>query len=140
MDHHRRMTRTLACLVASMTAGAVFLDWMKPVRLSGTASGIELMALGPVEPVWEGIDVEICPSDDRLTLKGSHFLVYSNGDWDRTEHSLAQKPLGSRAMVRIALLDADGPEAVTQAQRSTDQALARQLQEQYGIPGQVAIP
>ena len=139
MDHHRRMTRTLACLVASMTAGAVFLDWMKPVRPTNASPGIELMALGPVEPVWEGIDVEICPSDDRLTLKGSHFLVYSNGNWDRTEHSLAQKPLGSRALVRIALLDAGG-EGVTPAQRSTAQALARRLHEQYGIPGQVAIP
>lgn len=139
MNHHRRMTRTLACLVASMTVGAVFLNWMKPIRPVGASPGIELMARGPIERAWEGIDVEVCLPSDRLTPK-SHFLVYDNGDWRRTEHWLAQKPLGPKAMVCIALLAADGPESVTPDQRSTTLALIRELREQYGIPGEVAIP
>jgi hypothetical protein len=135
------MTRTLACLVASMTAGAVFLDWMKPLQSTSASSGIKLMARGPIERVWEGIDIEVCPSDDRITPKGSHFRVYRNGDWDQTEHWLAQKSLGPRAVVHIALLAAGGPEAVTPAQRSTAEDLARRLHEQCGIPsGQTPLP
>jgi len=122
-----------------MTAGAAFLNWMKPDHLTGTSPGIELIARGPAERVWKSIEVEVCMPGHH-PLPQSHFLVYDNGACQQTEHWRDQKPLGPGATVHIALVAANGPEPITKDQRSTAVALARQLCEQYGIPGGVAIP
>jgi len=133
------MTRTLACLVASMTVGATFLNWMKPARPTAASPGIELMARGPIESAWQGIDVAVCLPGD-LPAANAHFLVYDNGDCTPTKHWQTQKNFGSEAKVRIALVASDSPEPITAVQRSNAMTLIRHLNDQYGIPGKVAIP
>jgi hypothetical protein len=135
MDDHRRMTRMLAALVGSMTAGALCLDLMQPSGVSpSTAPGIELMALGPASRVWVGIRVEARPQDKTFRPEDSHFVVYRNGSPARTTSWESQRVLGPSPMVRVTLLGAADGRTLTPAQRSTARTLVLRLQKLCGIP------
>lgn len=134
MDNHKRMTRTLAALVASMTVGALCLDWMLPARTVVPAGpGIELMALGPTSRLWEGIRIEARTPDAGLRPEQVHFLVYRNGSPARTSSWEDQRVLDARPLVRIAVLSSDGNQ-ITPAQRAATRDLVKRLQKEFGIP------
>jgi len=122
-----------------MTVGAVFLNWMKPAGPDSLTAGIELMARGPMATAWQGIDVKLCQPNTSADAQ-SHILIYSNGQSQGTEYWRTQKPLDGKALIRIALVAADGPEPITPIQRLTAMTLIRQLRNQYGIRGEVSIP
>ncbi|HSW45069.1 MAG TPA: hypothetical protein VLM89_05815, partial [Phycisphaerae bacterium] len=109
MDSHKRITRMLAALVASMTVGALCLDWMLPVRpMAPNMPGIELMAVGPATRAWEGIRIETRVVDDHLRAEEAHFLVYRNGNPVRTVSWETQRVLDAKPIVRVALLAPPG--------------------------------
>jgi len=140
MDNHKRMTRTLAALVASMTVGALCLDWMLPARTVVPAGpGIELMALGPTSRTWEGIRIESRNPETGLRPEQAHFLVYRNGSPARTSSWEAQRVLDDRPVVRITVLSADGDKQITAAQRSAALNLVKRLQKEFGIPANRVI-
>ena len=101
MNHQQRMTRTLACLVASMTVGAFCLQLMKPPNPAPPSSMDRLMAVGKG---WDSIQVDAEPLDKDVNPELCHFLVYTNGDWERTATWQAQRPVGPHPVVKISLL------------------------------------
>ena len=135
MDGHRRMTRMLAALVGSMTAGALCLDLMQPSGVSSpTAPGIELMAIGPASRVWEGIRLEARQQDKTFRTEDSHFVIDRNGRPVRTASWESQRVLGSSPMVRVTLLGAADGRSVTPKQRLAARTLVQRLQKLCGIP------
>lgn len=126
MNHQQRMTRTLACLVASMTVGAFCLQLMKPANPSPPSSMDRLMAVGKG---WESIQVDASPLDKDVNPEQFHFLVYTNGDWERTVAWQAQRPVGPRPVVKISLLAPAGSRKITHAQDATARKLVRELQK-----------
>lgn len=126
VDQHRRMTRTLFCLVASMTVGALFLDVMKPSRIAAPASGIELAG----DRAWSSIAVDTAA--DLPAGPEAHFLIFPNGEHKRTAQWEGQQRLGHEAVIRIVIVEEDG-QSVTPAQRAKMSTLVRFLQERFSI-------
>ncbi|MBP7936071.1 MAG: hypothetical protein KA354_15620 [Phycisphaerae bacterium] len=126
MNHQQRMTRTLACLVASMTIGALCLQMMKPHNPAPPTAMDRLMA---VDKAWESIQVDAEPLDKTINPEQSHFLVYGNGDWEQTASWDARRPVGPRPVVRISLLAPAGSRKITHAQDATTRKLVHQLQK-----------
>jgi hypothetical protein len=126
MNHQQRMTRTLACLVASMTVGALCLQMMKPSNPTPSSSMDRLMA---VDKGWESIQVDAEPVDRDINPEQSHFLVYRNGDWERTASWQAQRPVGPHSVVKICLLAPAGSRKITHAQDATARKLVHELQK-----------
>ena len=137
MDKHRRMTRMLGALVASMTVGALCLDWMQPVRTTAPpAPGIELMARGPSSDQiwWKGIQIEARAQNASPHLENFHFIVYRNGNTVQTDNWSSKRILGGSPVVQVMLLMAPGPQGVTSTQRSAARDLVHRLQRDYAIP------
>lgn len=132
MDNHRRMTRMLGALVASMTIGAFCLDWMQPAQTATpSAPGIGLMA---VARTWEGIRIEAHAQDGSFRPEDTHFLIYRNGNRVQTPSWAAQRVLGSAPVVQVTLVAATGQQGLTSAQRLAARDLVRELQQNYAIP------
>ena len=142
MDQHKRMTRTLACLVASMTIGAAFLDWMRPDSNSFPSRRIELIARGSATSrLWQAIDVTSCPGGDVTSDMEAHFVIDRDGVSSHTRHWEAQQPLDAAAVVRIVMVCGTGLQTATPMQRSAAEALVRRLRNELGIsPLQVTWP
>lgn len=137
MNNHRRMARMLGALVASMTIGALCLDWMKPAEIAvPKAPGIELMALGPTGRAWEGIRIRSLAQDPAACLQESHFVVYRNGNTVQTPSWEAQRVLGLSPVVEVTLLAGPGTRGLTSIQRTSASNLVRQLQQEYAIPSE----
>jgi len=130
MNHQQRMTRTLACLVASMTVGAFCLQIMKPPSPTPPSAMDRLMA---VDKGWESIQIDAEPLDKKVNPEQSHFLIYRNGDWEQTTSWRVQPPAGPRPVVKIGLLAPAGSRKITHAQDATARRLVHELQKAYRI-------
>lgn len=140
MQRNKRMARTLACLVASMTVGAALLDWVqpKPARSLAMAAHTELMSLvqqGTSAPgVWRGIQLD--PQSPDKTTAGSHFVINTEGQASPTPLWRQQRPLGSRGIVRIGLVASDNSNQVTPAQWTKATELVQAIQNECLIPAE----
>jgi hypothetical protein len=133
MDRHRRMGRTLGCLVASMTVGAVVLDWGQPNRPHSKTPEIALIARGNDAPPWSSIRVAPQPASATQS-KDTHFLVDREGRCVPTDHWLKQHRLGRESVVRVALVSSAHANDVTAPQWATAQQLVGALQQTCNIP------
>jgi len=148
MDGHRRMARTLACLVASMTLGAVVLDWFQPPRPAAPLTGTELIARhvrqaiqrsaqGSIVPHrWRAIRIDPWHLGSDSEADDIHFVIDRAGGCCLTEGWRVQKPLGPTGVVRIGLLASRQSNEITRSQKSAADDLIRVLQQECNIPGQ----
>lgn len=128
MDRHRRMARTLGCLVASMTAGAAVLDWVQPDRPASQRRAIELVASGStITQQWDSIRIDSFRNDSKK-LSETHFFVDRQGNWQPTDCWVNQRKLGRASEVRIGLQSSAGSNIVTPSQVATTQELVSALQ------------
>jgi len=146
MDRHRRMARTLACLVASMTLGAAILHWGHPVPSTTAPTGTDLIALhirraiqpsaqgGEDAPRWSAIRIHPRDRDVNARAADTHFVIDEFGRWSWTQSWRGQRRLGSPGIVQIGLLAADRSHEVTQAQKRAADNLIRVLRDEYSIP------
>jgi hypothetical protein len=127
------MARTLGCLVASMTAGAVVLEWVQPDRPATQARAVELIARGgTVTGQWEGIRID--PYRDGMAEPDRfHFMVDTKGNYVRTGHWLSQKPLTGRPEVRIGLQSSSNSNQITMQQLAATKELVAALRQVCGI-------
>jgi hypothetical protein len=119
-----------------MTAGAFFLDWMRPDHRTDQPPAIELMARGAGPLVWREIQLDASLQSRKPDPDVFHFVVYPNGDPAQTESWQAQRALGRDGVVRIGLLAASTSRIVTPMQEATARELVSSLQAEYDIPGQ----
>ncbi len=133
MDPHKRMTRTLACLVASMSIGAACLDWLRPDDVSGASRGIELIARGAATArEWEAVRVMTHDGDvNDLDLR-THFVIDDQGYYQPTRGWERQRVLDATPTVRV-VLTVPASQHVTPAQRSAAESLINQLQSTLHI-------
>lgn len=137
MDNQCRMRRVLGVLVAAMTVGAFFLASMMPAksiitnttlmaRLDGKDSKNELR-----QSPWRAIQVSPQSMEQRINPEDAHFLVYRNGDWERTVNWYSQRSLDPEPVVKIGL--PANANKVTPAQHATTLKLIHELQRACGI-------
>lgn len=143
MDRHKRMARTLGCLVASMTLGAILLEFTQPDRPSRTPLAGNLLQSVRPEVSADGADrsveweaISVVPQT-RLTDDPSitpHIVISPEGDyldrsnWDR------QARLHPADTVLVGLLDAAGGEDVPHRQWEAAWRLVQALQAECSIP------
>lgn len=133
MDPHKRMTRTLACLVASMSIGAAFLDWLRPDDFSGTSRGIELIARGAAPASgWEAVRVMTHVGDASDLDLRTHFVVDPEGHFQPTRGWERQRVLDATPTVRVVLVVPPN-QHVTPDQRSAAESLVYQLQNALSL-------
>jgi len=133
MDPHKRMTRTLACLVASMSLGAAFLDWLRPDDVSTPSRGIELIARGAIPArTWLAIQVMTHTGEQRDLDLRTHFVIDPQGRLISTRSWERQRVLDDVPTVRVALV-VPANRRVTAAQRSAAEDLISRLQEALDV-------
>ena len=135
-EQQRRMRRTLTCLVASMTAGALALEWMRPDRSEGAPAGVALMARNPSAARWANIRVDTCPEVQDCRTAKVHFLVDRSGNCFETSAGLTRHTTDTESTLRIGVVIPEGHGQITAVQESIARKLVRTLQEEYAIPGQ----
>lgn len=128
------MERTLYCLVASMTVGAIILHLGQPSRSAAERRSTELVAhSGAPGSQWDSI--RIGPQSDGKGSDSSvtHFFVDRLGHPTRTNSWLAQKRLGREGTVCIGLQTSAQSNQVTAAQWTATLQLINDLRGEYGI-------
>lgn len=138
-QQQRRMRRTLTCLVASMTVGALALEWMRPDRSEGSPAGIALMARGATAHRWDAIQVSPCPRERDCLAAGPHFLVKRDGNWEETSAWTDSDTAELGGVVLIGVVTGADNAAMTAVQESMTRKLIRTLQEDYVIPGRKIV-
>jgi len=137
MDRHKRMARTLGCLVASMTVGAAILDAVQPSRAGAARQSIELTARGSsLDQSWSAIRIAPQWAVGRSHLGETHFIIDPDGKCSPTDHWLKQRRFRQEPVVRIYLLAPAQSNYVTVAQWTTTQELVAALQQRCQIPDQ----
>lgn len=146
LHRNKRMARTLGCLVASMTAGATLLDWIRPEQTPALSARTELMsevrdvlgqagAHGGSQP-WYAVHVGPQRPGDALARRRSHFVIGRDGELSRIESSEAGEAIASDGVVRIGLLGSADSNEITQIQWGRAIELVQALQREYAIPGE----
>jgi hypothetical protein len=149
-DQHKRMARTLGCLVASMTIGAAVLDWFQPAHQAGATPRRQLIAQireaihqpaeGSALPQrWHAIRVDPQRGADRTAQAPAHFVVDPDGHWSLTEHWNNQQPLGEEGVVRIGLRTPPNSNQITPVQWVETRQLIGSLQDMCHITRQGLI-
>lgn len=134
------MARTLGCLVASMTLGAVLLDWVQPSHRSDGRPAIELIARGGAIQPWASVRVAPRAAVQATQVKDTHFVIDREGNCSATDHWLNQRRLGQEPVVRIGLLLNGHSNEVTSTQWLATQELVGALQRACAIvPRQIVI-
>jgi len=144
MERHKRMARTLGCLVASMTLGAGILEWLQPNRSSPHLSGTELIGqvARPRDPAlpaeagssrWHSIYIDAHPADAAAGASRPHFVVAPDGRFDATNWR-DQVRFDPDGVVRIGLVQNPNSSQMTAAQWSAAWKLIKALQMEWSIP------
>lgn len=134
MDRHKRMAQTLGCLVASMTVGAVVLHWGLPASgRVASAPPVELSAVAVTQP-WQGIHIGPSGPGGQFDPARIHFFVDRKGFWSLTESWNAQRSVGGRGIIRIALEPSPDGNQISGPQWETTQRLRKVLVEKCRIP------
>ncbi len=131
MDRHRRVDRTLFCLVVSMTFGALVLHWIQPDRSAGLAYGTDL--IGVIRQPWHAIHIDPQAEPSRDAQPTAHFLVDRDGKRLPTEKWQAQRNIGAQGVVRIGLEALPDSHDVTGIQRAAVESLIEALQHKCRI-------
>lgn len=150
MDRHRRITRTLACLVLSMTVGAAVLDWFQPDRIAGQVGGPALVALlrdSISEPTqadaeqrqWRVIRIDPQHGDAAAGARSAHIVIDHDGRWAPTENWRNQQPLHDAETLCIGLRASADSNVVTPDQWRAMTMIVRTLQQMCRIPGQAVV-
>jgi hypothetical protein len=135
MDRHRRLERTLFCLVLSMTAGALVLHWGQPARSDAGRPNISLIgSLG-----WNSIQIIPEVKAFEAAADETHFFVDREGRCLPTARWQDQTPVGQSGVVRIGLQASEQSRTVSPRQWNATTHLVRDLQRQYGVPGEHVI-
>jgi hypothetical protein len=135
MDRHRRLERTLFCLVFSMTAGALVLHWGQPSRSDAARPNIPL--IGSVG--WSMIHIAPEPKGFQAASDETHFFVDRQGHCQPTPRWQNQVPLGEAGVVRIGLQASPHSNEITARQWNAATQLVRDLKRQYNVPGERII-
>ena len=142
-----RMARTLGCLVAAMTVGALLLDWSQPERAPAAepkTPGLMSLVGAPMQGAalhnpWHSIHNDPQRPTDTATDK-SHFLIDRTGHLVRTASWEHQRAVGAPGVVRIALLAANRSNEMTPAQWKMTGEVVRALQDRCAIPADRVVP
>ncbi len=130
MDRHRRMDRTLYCLVAAMTIGAGFLHLCQPGRSSGRSSATPLTA---ASASWTGVDVDSAVRPDGRSGSDAHYHVDRHGRVAATDTWLRQSVSSPQGRIRIALQAGNAGQAATPRQWDATLTLVNDLLKRYQI-------
>lgn len=130
MDRHRRMARTLGCLIASMTVGATLLDWGQPAGANGSPPVIELTAIS----AWSGIRIAPQWAVGTKQTGQTHFVVDGKGHCAATDHWVNQTRFNHEPVVRIYLIAPTHSNRVTDPQWTATKDLVSALQRRCNIP------
>jgi len=153
MDRHRRMARTLCCLVASMTLGATVLDWFQPTQQVNHRQSHQLIALlkNDIQPAqgntqasqpqasWRTILIYPYRPTANSPMEIFHFLVDEKGTITRTNHWKKQKMTDNRGIIRIAMLTNTDSNEITKSQWTATRELVICLQHTCNISDQQTI-
>lgn len=142
------MAKMLGCLVASMTLGAVLLDWFQPNRPDAETPRRQLIAQirNAIDPTAKGgTTTEKWQTIRALPLSPGeparvHFTVDAEGRWTPTSLWKNQQPIGEPGVIRIGLQTSSGSGEITSAQWSATCQLRNNLQEMYKITRERFIP
>lgn len=150
-ERQRRMDKTLGCLVASMTLGALVLYYTQP-ELPATQGKSRFLIAEP--SVWHAIhiDPEAIMADQ--PAGSAHFYVDQSGEWAKTglwthqQRLTGEAPLrdtdGQEAasyeqVIRIGLITPSGSYEITEAQHARASLLVQELSERFGIASERII-
>jgi len=150
MDRHRRIARTLCCLVASMTIGAVVLDMSQPSYQAGQKPSHQLAALlkkaidnhhkGSVnQQLWQEIHIYPLDAGSGRKTGNSHFLIDHNGNMSATENWQVQKYNATPGAISIGVLTSTNSNDLSKPQWGKVERLILGLQQLCKIPGNRVI-
>jgi len=149
LHRHKRMARTLGCLVASMTVGAALLDWIQPERMPIASARTELMSEvrdvlgqgggegGPARQ-WEAVHVSPLRPDDRDQDRW-HFVIGRDGQLSLISPGRMREGADSHGEVRVGLLGSTQSNEITPGQWARALQLVQTLQQEYQIPGERVV-
>lgn len=104
MDRHKRMAQTLGCLVASMTVGAIVLQWGQPASApTSPTQSVELIA-SSIRGHWQAIHIDT-PNrpDGQIDPLRTHFYVDRAGLLSVSKTWRDQTRVDGKQVIRIVL-------------------------------------
>ena len=132
MDRHSRMARTLGCLVASMTLGAMLLDWVQPDSIASATAPVGLMAPAADGHAWKSIHV--MPQRGQGSSSASaHWVVDRDGRAVQTDHWKNKRQLLPGGEVRVCLIAPAQSNDITPRQWAAALELVAGLQQECQI-------
>ena len=140
MDRHRRIARTLFCLVATMTLGAAILDWVQPAYQVKHKQSHQLVALltkainrpseaANIQNQWQEIQIHLQSPESGPQPHKPHFLIDRKGNMSATENWRIQKQSPTPGVIRIGILCPSNVKHMTKPQANTMQKLVIGLQQ-----------